>query len=174
MAFEFQRSYDYAAIEKLVTSDRWAWAAMTDDTCPSREDFRMPEKPEMWFVLVREEKELVGVWSLHPETETSASMHCCLVRSVWGEKARAIAKEWLAWVRDNTPFTRLTTAIPECQRPALAWVRRVLGMREFNVIHEIYPKHGRMHNLIEFELFPGGQAVRQADGLSRKPTAGRS
>jgi hypothetical protein len=34
MAFVFERTFDLRLIESLVTSDRWAWAAMTDDTCP--------------------------------------------------------------------------------------------------------------------------------------------
>ncbi len=155
MAFDFQRSNDLNLIESLITSDRWAWAAMSDDTCPKREDFRIPENSSRWFVLVREGEDPVGVWSLHPESATSASMHCCLARAVWGEKARAIAKEWLDWVRANTPFTRLTTAIPACQRPALAYTKRALAMKEFNTIPRVYPKHGRMHDLIELEVYPG-------------------
>ncbi len=152
MAFEFQRSYDYAAIEKLVTSDRWAWAAMTDDTCPSREDFRMPENDSVWYVLVREDGNLLGFWALIPQSEDTAEVHTCLKKAAWGAKARTAAREMARWIWANTPFIRLTTTVPAYNRTALAFAK-ISGMERYAVKEESYPKHGKMWDQILLDMY---------------------
>ncbi len=151
----FERTRDYSLLQALMTSDRRIWSGMSDDTCPSMEDFRLPEDDSVWYVLVRDEEKLMGFWALIPKEQNCAEVHTVIIPAYWGSAARRAAREMGDWIWSSTPFTRLTTTVPAWHRTALAFAK-VSGMKESGVQKEKQMKRGKLHDLICLEMHRPG------------------
>lgn len=149
--FDFQRTEDTALIQSIITSDHRLYDGMSDDHCPKMEDFRLPELPDAWHVLVRDGEELLGFWTLIPKENGEAEVHTCLLPTAWGNRARAAAREMAQWIWQNTPFTILSTVVSGHHRLALMFAK-VSGMREMGLQKDFYLKNGKTHDLIHLEM----------------------
>lgn len=130
-----------------MTSDRRVYSGMSDDACPSMEDFRLPEDDSVWYVLVRDEEKLMGFWALIPQSDTCAEVHTVILPAYWGSVARRAAREMAAWIWLNSRFVKLTTPVPVFNRAALAFAKSS-GMKEIATIKASYLKRGIAHDII--------------------------
>ena len=142
----FERTTDWPLVKKIVTHPM-IYPHMSDDFAPAAEAWKPIQDESFWYVLVREEKELLGLWILHPENAICWKIHTCLLPSAHGEKARAAVKYFANWVWENTPCHRVNTDVPIYNRLAYRFAKRA-GMTEYGLNPRSWMKNGRLHHQI--------------------------
>lgn len=149
----FERTFDAALIRKVFT-DPAIYPHITDDSCPSPDQWQPTMHEAVWYVLVKDGDELLGVWMLVPHNAICYEIHTCLLPASWGARAEQAAKELAAWVWDNMPARRVITNVPRCNRLALRFAKRA-GMTEFGVNKRSFLKHGQLHDQIMLGISKG-------------------
>ena len=114
----FERSTDYELIRLIIKHPK-IWPHIGDDNAGSPEDFKPIEHSSVWYVVARDNDELMGLWILVPENSICYDLHTCLLPTAWGPKAAQAAAEMQSWIWTNTPCRRLITRVPRLNRLAL-------------------------------------------------------
>jgi RimJ/RimL family protein N-acetyltransferase len=142
----FERSEDWELIKRIVTDAKiYPW--VSDDFSPKREDWQPIRDPAVWYVIVRDGKEILGLWMLVPENPICWKIHTCLLPAAWGDRARQAAKELATWVWENTPCMRVNTDVPAYNRLAYRFAIAA-GLGRFGVNPKSVLKHGKLHDQI--------------------------
>jgi RimJ/RimL family protein N-acetyltransferase len=150
MPFRFERTGDLELVRRILTHPR-IWRHISDDGSPPPEEFRPPEHPSIWYVLVWDGEELLGLWMLVPHNTVCWEIHTALLPQAWGERARRAARECVAWIWRETPCQRLITAVPASNRLALRFAERA-GMRVWGVNEKSFLRGGRLEDQIMLGL----------------------
>ena len=139
----FERTTDVALIGKILTHPLiWPW--VTDDGAPDPEAFQPPEPGEhVWFILVWDEAELLGLFLFHSQNTATWEVHTCLLPKAWGKRARKAAEEMLKWVWEETDWQRIVTNVPDNNRLALSYALKV-GMTEYGLNPKSWLKNGEL------------------------------
>jgi len=138
----FERSFDYETIGNVMRHRR-IYRHISDDFAPPLAEFRPVEHPGIWYVLVRDNDELLGLWVFHPLNGICVEVHTCLLPCAWGERARRAAVEMIDWIWANTPWMRIVTNVPETNRLAL-YFAAAAGMKIYGVNHQSFLKGGEL------------------------------
>lgn len=142
----FERSRDWELIKRIVTHPK-VYPFISDDFSASRDQWEPIKDESIWYVVVRDGEEALGLWAFIPENAICWKVHTCLLPAAWGAKARKAAEELAPWLWANTPCLRVITDVPEDNRLAFHFAL-VVGMKEFGVNPKSYMKHGRLHDQI--------------------------
>jgi RimJ/RimL family protein N-acetyltransferase len=134
-------------------TDPAVWPWIGDDFSPAREDFRPIEHPGIWYVIVRDQAELLGLWMFVPQNAVCWEVHTCLLPSHGVKRGRQAAREMARWIWQNTPCRRIVTNVPRFNRAALLFARAA-GMQEFGVNPRSYQKGGELHDQVLLGLSP--------------------
>jgi RimJ/RimL family protein N-acetyltransferase len=141
-----ERSTDYALIRGIMTHDA-VYRHLTDDTSPAAADFRPIESDHLWYLVVWDGNQLLGLWLLHPHTAVEWEIHTALLPDAWGDRARRAAAVMLEWVWVNTPCRRIITGVPQGNRLAYRFALDA-GMEQYGVNCASFLKNGRMQDQI--------------------------
>jgi len=142
----FERTRDLTLVKTLFTIPH-IYRQTSDDFSPAPEKWEPPESSDITYVLVRDEKHLLGMFALVPENAICWKLHPCLLRNAWGEKAREIGRAFIQWVWANTPCVRLVSAIPVSAEAALK-LARDSGLEEFGVNPKSIMKSGTLQDQV--------------------------
>jgi len=127
------------------------WPHLVDDFHPAQQDFEPCDHPEIWYVLVRDGEELLGMWMFVPENGVCWEAHTCLLPGHGYRRARQAARELAPWVWQHTPCKRLLAKIPAYNYWALRFARDV-GFQQFGVNDKSYQKHGKIYGQVYLGL----------------------
>lgn len=141
----FERTTDYMLIKAIITHPR-IWEHATDDFSPSVEDWQPAQSELVWYVLVKDGDEVLGLFMLVHENAICWKVHTCLLPSAWGKRARQAAREGSQWVFQNSKCKRLITDVPEYNVLALRFAT-IGGMTQFGVNPKSYQKNGVLHDV---------------------------
>lgn len=150
----FERTQDYGLIKQVISHPE-IWKNAGDDFSGKAEDFKPAESDQIWYVLVKDGPELLGLFMLVPENPICWKVHTCLLPCAWGRKAKQAAKEGIAWVWANMPAKRLITDVPEYNRQASIFARWA-GMTQFGLNPKSYQKHGKLQDVMLLGLSKPG------------------
>lgn len=142
----FERTKDYALVKKIATHPR-VFPFISDDFSPSTEAYQPLEGEGIWYVLVKDGDELLGMWAFAMENGVCWKVHTCLLPNAWGARAKQAAREMAEWVWANTICQRIITDVPEENRLALKLAKEA-GMIEFGRNPKSYMKDGILHDQI--------------------------
>jgi RimJ/RimL family protein N-acetyltransferase len=142
----FERTMDYGLIKWIITRPE-IWAHATDDFSTAAEEFEPAKSDMVWYVLVRDGDELLGMFMLVPENAICWKVHTCMLANAWGRKAKQAAKEGIDWVWKNMPAMRLVTDVPEYNRQASIFARWA-GMTQFGLNPKSYRKNGKLMDVM--------------------------
>ena len=143
MALNFERSQDYTLIRQIITHPA-IWPHVSDDYTPKPEEWKPAENDSVWYVLVYDGGELLGLWTFIPETAICWKVHTCLLPCAWGYRSRIAARQMAEWIFANTACLRIITDVPEYNRHALKFAKDA-GMHEFGYNAASYMKNGILH-----------------------------
>ncbi len=145
LLLNFERTTDLVLIRKILTHPRiWPW--ITDDGAPDREQFQpTPAGEHVWYVLVWDVAELLGLFIFHPHNSVTWEVHTCLLPKSWGERATRAAVGVQAWLWAQTDWQRIVTTVPANNRLALRFARRA-GMVEYGLNPKSWLKDGKLHD----------------------------
>ena len=78
MTLTFERTFDYELVRRIVTHPKvYRW--MQSDGAVPPEEYQPPEMEGIWYVLVKEEEQVLGVFIVLPQTSVCAQVHTCLL-----------------------------------------------------------------------------------------------
>ena len=113
---------------RAILTDPGVYSHMTDDFAPEPEAFKVNRHPEIWYVLVLEGTELLGMFCFFPENRICWYAHVALFRGVAREVTWRAGREVVEWLWANTPCLRLIASVPACNRAAVRFGRRAMGL----------------------------------------------
>jgi hypothetical protein len=120
---------------------------ITDDGSPARSEYQPPDHPAIWYVLVFDGEELLGLWMFVPENCATLKVHTCLLPGHGFHRARRAARLMAQWIWDHTTCQRIITDVPRFNRAAAAFARAA-GMTEFGTNFRSFLKQGTLHDQI--------------------------
>lgn len=141
----FERTIDYDLIKQIVTHSK-IWPHITDDFSGKPEDFNPIQHESAFYLLVKEEREVLGVFALYPKNRICWEVHTCLLPTAWGKRARHAAKDGMRWIFEHTECLRLITDVPEYNVLALRFAH-MAGMTQFGINPKSYMKNGKLHDV---------------------------
>lgn len=155
----FERSTDWTLIKEIVTSP-WIYDGISDDGSPPRDQWNPQEYPDVWFIVVKEEDKVLGLWALRPQTSACWEVHTCLLPKAYGEKAYKAVLEFEEWVWKNTSAHRVVTDVPVYNQLALRFSLRA-GLKQFGLNPKSYMKNGKLYDVIMLGISrPGVEPCR--------------
>jgi hypothetical protein len=145
---QIERTFDECFITDCITSPA-VWDASSDDGCGDPDLFFLKLDPNTIWIKAGD----YGVFMLHANNHTMYECHTMLLPRAHG-KAVEIAKEAMKWAFENTPATRIITAVPTYNVLALRLAHRV-GFVQWGLNVNAWKKNGIMHDLIMLGVSKG-------------------
>ena len=139
----FVRTTDLAIVRRIMTEPS-VYRNITDDGCPPASDFRPVDDPRLWYVLVYDGANVIGLFMFVPLNAATWEVHTCLLPVARGPLAHQAAWEVLDWLWSNAPCQRLITNVPAFNRLALRFAKEA-GMQQFGFNPDSYLKGGKLH-----------------------------
>jgi len=112
-----ERSTDYDLVRAILTQPS-IYPQIADDLSPAAADYRPLESDAIWYAVVWDDNELLGLWMLVPQNGICWEIHTALLPHARGPRAYKAAALMQQWVWRNTPCRRLITNVPADNRPA--------------------------------------------------------
>lgn len=141
-----ERTRDYELVRQIMTHPA-IFRHISDDGSPRREEYRPWEGEAAWYLLVKDNEEVLGLFMVHPHNSVTWEVHTCLLPSAWGERAKEAAHKSLQFIWKEMPCQRLITNVPRFNRLALRFAQQA-GLKVFGVNHKSFLKHGQLHDQI--------------------------
>jgi RimJ/RimL family protein N-acetyltransferase len=148
----FKRSFDYELIGSILTHPK-IYPHISDDGSPPAAEYRPIESEAVWYIVVRDEEEVLGLWMLHPHNSICWEIHTALLPNAWGERGQRAARLLPEWIWKNTLCRRVMTNVPDNNRLALRFAREA-GMTEFGVNSASFLKNGKLWDQVLLGISP--------------------
>ena len=156
----FERSFDYPLIREVISHPQ-IYPHVSDDGSPPAAEYRPLESDAVWYVIVRDEDEILGMWMLHPHNAICWECHMCYLPSAWGSRASAAGRMLPEWVWEHVPCRRIVGNVPACNRLALAYMKRI-GFEVFGINPASFLRNGRLYDQVCLGISP--ESHQQAPG----------
>ena len=137
-----ERSFDYDLIRGILTHSS-VWHDISDDLSPSPAEYRPIESEAIWYAVVWDGNELLGLWMLCPQNGVCWEIHTALLPHARGARAYQAASLMKAWIWENTPCRRLITNVPVDNKPAYVFAVAA-GMEPYGTNEDSFLKGGRL------------------------------
>lgn len=142
----FERSENWGLIKAIATHPK-VWDAISDDFTAAKEVWEPVRHESVWYVVVKDDCEVLGMFAFIPENHVCWNVHTCLLPTAYGPRARQTARELTQWIWENTTCVRVTTNVPDQNRLALMYAKQV-GFKEFGINPKSYMKDGILQDQI--------------------------
>src|SRR5215472_9928828 len=91
-ALTFERSEDWQTIKEIATHPR-IYPFISDDFSPPREQWEPIQSEQIWYVVIRDNGDLLGMFALAHVNHICWQVHTCLLPHSWGTLSKRAAKE---------------------------------------------------------------------------------
>lgn len=118
----FERTRDYELVRAIVTHPQVYRPELLSDQAPRPEEWRA--SPELFYLLVREAGEALGVFVFAPETPERWDGHIAMRPAAWGRSTR-FCRGMVRWLAEHTACRELVARVPAYNRACLALMRRL-------------------------------------------------
>ncbi len=142
----FERTRDWDTIKAIVTHPK-IYPHISDDGSPASDEWEPIQNESVWYVLVKDDGLVLGLWILIPENYVCWKIHTCLLPVAYGEKAKIAVAALAPWVWQNTGCMRVITDVPAYNRVALRFARAA-GLEEYGVNPRSYMKNKNLYDQI--------------------------
>jgi hypothetical protein len=142
----FERSFDYELVRQIITHPR-LYPHLSDDHSPPPDEYQPQRHPAIWYVIVRDDDELLGLWMFVPQNGVCWEVHTALLPCAWGERGQLAARLLPTWIWHASHCRRIVTNVPVTNRLALHFAYQA-GMRVFGVNEASYQKNGVLHDQV--------------------------
>lgn len=155
----FERTTDWELIKSIVTHEK-IYPAISDDFSPPVDQWTPIQSDDAYYVLAKDEGEVLGLWALFPDNRICWKVHTCLLPRAYGKRAHEAVLGFEEWVWNNTPALRVVTDVPSYNRLALKFSLDA-GLEQFGVNPGAYMKNGKLYDVIMLGISkPGVQSCR--------------
>lgn len=142
---KLSRTFNYELVRRIVTHPK-VYPFLSDDGSPPASEWEPSQNGGVYYVLVEDDGEPVGVLMFTPHNSICYEGHTALLPVVWGKGAEIGAMTAL-WMFENTPCRRIIGNAPIFNLRALSYAQRA-GMHVFGVNERSYLKGGVLYDQI--------------------------
>jgi len=142
----FERSYDFKLIGAIMRHEK-LYDICADDYQPARGDFEPREDELIWYLLVKEADEILGLIILAPQNYVCAEIHVRFLPQAWGNLSRVAIREAVQWVWNNTPCVRLVAFCPSYSTVAVRFMHRA-GFEVYGINEHSWQRDGQIYDQI--------------------------
>lgn len=150
----FERTFDLQAVKAIVTHRR-IYPYVTDDFRVEPEQWEPHSADCVWYVLVKDSDELLGMFTFVPENSICWKVHTCLLPIAYGQRARAAGKEMAQWIWGNTACQRIITDVPADNRLAFRFAESA-GMKVFGKNPASIQRNGHLVDVLLLGMSKSG------------------
>jgi RimJ/RimL family protein N-acetyltransferase len=149
----YTRTADLDLVRSILTHPRiYPWAG--DDSAPAAEGFQPNPDDRIWYVLVHDGVELLGLLVFLPHVSVCWEVHCALLPCAWGPRTAEALSGAFGWIWARTECRRVVAAVPAGNKLACRLAFRA-GMDVEGVRPGSWLKRGRLEDLILFGIGKG-------------------
>ncbi len=134
------RTFDYELARSIIT-DPYIYDHVSDDNSPSAKEFQPVQSELMWYLIVRDEEEVLGCFLFVPQNSVCFEVHTCILPNALGSRAREAAQMAKEWMFTHSPAERIVTNVPETNILALKFAKAA-GLKEYGLNPRSFLKHG--------------------------------
>ena len=145
----FERTKDTELIRRICTHAK-IFPASSDDLSPSPAEWQPVEHDAIWYVLVKSEKTLLGLFPLFPQNSICWEAHLCLLPACYGKTTEAV-EGMFRWVFSNTQCLRIVGSVPVYNTLAIRLAERS-GMKRYGVNTKSRLKNGVLYDQVLFGI----------------------
>lgn len=120
------------------------WSAFADDGCDS--NFAPVQTAHNWFLGAWDGDEFLGMFLTSQINAVVCETHVAMLPNCGGRRAVVAGERLKEWIWLNTPFLRITTSAPSCNKLGLKFAR-LAGLSEFGLNPGSWLKNGQLHDL---------------------------
>ena len=142
----FERTFDYELVRQIVTNPA-IYDHITDDGSPSADKFEPIKSEAVWYVLVKDNTEVLGCFTFIPQNLVCYEVHTCLLPNAWGDRAHHASLQVREWMFSHSNAQRIVTNVPENNRLALRFAKTA-GLQQYGVNPKSYMKHGHLYDQV--------------------------
>jgi RimJ/RimL family protein N-acetyltransferase len=142
----FERTQDWELVKLIVTHPK-IWKHVVDDRKVQPEEWEPVKDESVWFVLAKDDGQILGMWMFTPENLVTWKVHTCVLPWAYGAKAKEAAEKLSVWFFAQTGAERLITEVPQYNRLALKFAK-CAGMVQYGLNPKSYLKFGKLQDLI--------------------------
>lgn len=144
---------DPELVRKTLTSPS-VWTAMADDGFVKPEAFVPSLNDWNWFLGVWDGDEYLGMFMVYQVNGIMCEAHVALLPNCGGFRAVKAGELMKAWTWQNTPFKRIITSVPSCNKLGLKYAK-LAGLTEHGLNPGSWLKNGQLHDLHLFGVSHG-------------------
>lgn len=156
---QFERTADLDLVRSIITHPK-IYPHVSDDFSPGPEDYTPVDATGVWYVIARDQGELLGLWMVVWHSQILAEIHTCLLPCAWGQRAKTAAQEALGWLFASSGVERVITQVPESNKLAHRFARAA-GMSAFGLNPKSFRKQGKLIDVILMGRSRGEQICQQ-------------
>lgn len=145
----FEPTEDVEVIRQVITTPE-IYRVSADDHSPPAAEWR-PNLAAMFYVLVKDGEELLGLFAFGVENGITVKVHTCLLPNSYGKRAAEAAKGIIQLIFSRTRFQRIVTDVPTYNRLALRFAKQA-GLEQFGVNPKSFLKDGVLWDQIELGI----------------------
>lgn len=138
----FERTFDYELVRQIMTHPA-IYAGIRDDTAPPVAQFQPEVSNRIWYVLVKDDADVLGLFVCFLHNAVCWEAHTCLLPHCRGAKALAVYKAGHDWLREHTTCRKIIGAI-DPQNKAALWMSLSSGLKRIGLNTKSILKHGRL------------------------------
>ena len=141
-----ERTLDLELVRQIMTHAA-LYPFLADDFYPASEDFRPNATASIWYLLVFDGDELLGLFMSHPINALAWEVHVALYPVAWGRRARAAGKAFLSWLWQMTPARVVVGFVPTSNPLAVGYAKG-LGLRELGRVPLCYQRQFQLFDIV--------------------------
>lgn len=149
---EFERTRDFRLIKQIITMPA-IWKDIIDDFSPAPEQYQPIESEGVWYILARDEGEIVGLFVFEMRSHIVFEMHGLVLPSAWLKgKAKPAALGAIDWMWEHSPAKRIIGHVPVFKHRTRLRFPPKLGMTAFGKDDLSFQKDGRLYDRMCFGI----------------------
>lgn len=146
----FTRTTDLELIRSILIHPRiYPWIG--DDATPPVVEFQPNADDRIWYVLVHDGDERLGLLTFLPHISVCWEVHCALLPCAWGPRTAQALSESFRWIWERTECTRVVAAVAAGNKLACRLAFNA-GMDVEGVRPSSWRKNGHLQDLILFGI----------------------
>jgi len=146
MELRLVRTENADLVKRILTAPG-LWDKITEDNSPAPEDFEPVIADSVYYLLAVRDKTIVGLFAVHPMTETTYIIHVNILPKFWGNRKEnaQFGKMAVEWVWNNTEAHKLIATVPVIYPHVLGYAQRC-GFKREGMLRASYLKGGELHD----------------------------
>lgn len=141
---EFERTFDFRLVKSIITLPP-IWKDIVDDFSPAPADYYPIESEGIWYILVRDAGEIIGLFVFEMRSHIVFEIHGLVLPGPWASgKATQAALGAIEWIWRHSSCRRIVAHVPVFAHRTRLRFPPKLGMTWFGTDAESFQRDGKL------------------------------